>query len=164
MLIGILSDTHDNLTMIARALSEYRARGVDALVHAGDFVSPFAMQFMVKSELPIVAVFGNNDGEKEGLKQVCEDIFNEPHRFELAGRTIVLTHTPEVLSKVLEAGDDLGICGHTHSAEISVGPPLVVNPGETCGWLSGRSTGVIVELTDLSAELIEFGRQEIPTI
>jgi tRNA U55 pseudouridine synthase TruB len=50
------------------------------------------------------------------------------------------------------------------SAEISVGPPLVVNPGETCGWLSGRSTGVIVELTDLSAELIEFVRQEIPTI
>jgi predicted phosphodiesterase len=41
---------------------------------------------------------------------------------------------------------DLIAYGHTHEVDVRKGPPLVVNPGECGGWLTGTATVVIVEL------------------
>jgi hypothetical protein len=160
MLIGILADTHDNLPMIERALTELKARKVEVLLHAGDYVAPFALKRVLASELPLVGVFGNNDGERRGLGKLSEDIHLGPYRFELEGRTIVMAHEPDVLKDALGDGDDLGVCGHTHEPQISIGPPLVVNPGEVGGWLTGRSTGAVVDLKTMCAELLEFAGHE----
>ena len=140
MLIGVLADTHDNLARTGLAIEQLRARGVAALLHAGDYVAPFALKLVVNSGIPFVGIFGNNDGERKGLSALSEDLFPGPHRLELEGRTIVMVHDPE----------------------ISVGPPLIVNPGEVGGWLTGRCTGAIVELRTMTAQIIEFGMQERP--
>lgn len=162
MLIGVLADSHDNLAMMGRAIEQLRARGVAVLLHAGDYIAPFALKLIVNSGIPFVGVFGNNDGERKGLSALSEDLFPGPHRFELEGRTILMAHEPEALSAALEPGDDLGVCAHTHRPEISVGPPLMVNPGEVGGWVTGRCTGAIVELRTMTAQIIEFGMQERP--
>ncbi|MBM4079867.1 MAG: YfcE family phosphodiesterase, partial [Planctomycetes bacterium] len=71
MKLGILSDSHDNLPFIAKALALFEREGVDCLVHAGDYVAPFAMRALLKFKGRVLGVFGNNDGEKVGLKKLC---------------------------------------------------------------------------------------------
>jgi len=160
MLVGVLSDTHDSLPMIELAMPQLKARGVELILHAGDFIAPFALKKVLEAGIPLIGVIGNCDGEKDGLKQAHDGIFEEPHRFELAGRRIVLAHRPEVLEQVVTGEDDLAICGHVHKAEVRAGRPLFVNPGETCGYLSGSSTGAVVDLESLTAEIIDFGSGE----
>lgn len=160
MLLGIMADTHDNLPRAAAACAVLRERGAGMILHAGDFVAPFALKVLVRADLPIVAVFGNNDGERTGLMKVCDDIHDSPYRCEIAGRTVVIAHDPADLTDAVRDGADLLVHGHTHQAYIEAGPPLTVNPGEVGGWLTGRSSVAVVDCSSMTAELIELGEQE----
>ena len=124
----------------------------------------FSLKMLLDSGLPLYGVFGNNDGERRGLSELSTEVFEGPHRFELGGRMILLAHEPGALARAVKLDDDVAVYGHTHEPKISAGDPLTINPGETCGWLSGRSTGAILDLEGMSAEIVEFGRQERPTI
>lgn len=160
MLVGVLSDTHDNLPKIASATDLFARRGVAAILHAGDFVAPFALRVLMKPGMPFVAVFGNNDGERRGLQKLCSTLYEPPHRFELDGRAIVLAHDRAELEGEVVAGADLLVHGHDHQAALRPGSPLVLNPGEAGGWLSGRCTAAIVDLETMEAEIVELGPQE----
>jgi len=160
MLIGVLSDTHDNLPKVQRALEIFKARGAEALLHAGDFVAPFTVRLMLKAGLPVVAVFDNNNGEHDGLKKLCPTIHDAPHVFQLDGRTIVLAHERESVEGEATAGADLVIYGHNHIMKVENGPPVLLNPGECGGWLSGKSTAALVDLSDMRVEIIDLGPQE----
>jgi predicted phosphodiesterase len=47
--------------------------------------------------------------------------------------------------------------GHTHRASVQkLGDTLIVNPGESGGWLYGSSTVAIADLDALEAEIIEL--------
>lgn len=67
MIIGALSDTHDNLPKIEKAVKFFNKKKVDFVLHAGDFVAPFAVDRLNKLSCEWLGVFGNNDGEKKGL-------------------------------------------------------------------------------------------------
>ena len=43
-MIGIMSDSHDNLPAIQQAVRIFNQIGCDLVIHAGDFVAPFAVQ------------------------------------------------------------------------------------------------------------------------
>ncbi len=160
MLVGVMSDSHDNLLKIAAATALFRRQGVEVILHAGDVVAPFAVRTLLKAEVPLVGVFGNCDGERQGMKKACDTFFNSPHRFELGGRTIVLAHDPIDLEGDVSDGADLLVHGHTHHPRIQAGAPLLLNPGEAGGWLTGRSTVVLVDLADMKAEILDLGPQE----
>ncbi len=160
MLVGVISDTHDNLPKIAAATELFGRRGVEMLLHAGDYVAPFALKLLLKPGLRLIGVFGNNDGERRGLSKVCATLYEPPHRFDLGGRTVVLAHGPDVLGAAAADGADLVVHGHTHEAFVREGPPLIVNPGEAGGWLSGRCTVALVELDTMQAEIADLGPQE----
>jgi putative phosphoesterase len=160
MLIGVLSDTHDNMPKVRQALAIFKERGVQSILHAGDIVAPFTMRLMMRSGVPLTAVFGNNDGERKGLQKACDTIYEPPHALHLGGRRIVLAHEPEALVPELTAGADLIIHGHNHIMGVEPGPPMMLNPGEAGGWLSGKSTAALVDLETLQAELIDLGPQE----
>ncbi len=66
-MIGILSDTHDNLTRVRQAVRLFDDAGCDLVVHAGDFVAPFTVEELRNLRVPVRAVFGNCDGERAGL-------------------------------------------------------------------------------------------------
>ena len=92
MLAGIVSDTHDRLPMIDRALAVFRERGAEALIHPGDLVAPFAARRLRAWTGPLFVTYGNNDGERAGLKQVLPEIQDGPLFIELGGRNILVHH------------------------------------------------------------------------
>ena len=120
MLIGVVSDSHDNVPAIAAAVKALRARGVEHLLHAGDVVAPFAAKAWREFQGPITAVYGNNDGERAGLARVLTDIHEPPHSLTLAGRRIVLAHDENALAETVAAEADLVVIGHTHLSLIHI--------------------------------------------
>ena len=150
MRIGILADTHDNLPKIDRAVRFFNKRKVDFVMHAGDFIAPFAAARLGNLSCDFCGIFGNNDGEKNGLSQISQGkIKTGPLRITLDSRSIVLVH--DINSINLATPDvELIVCGHTHKPEIRhLDSFLLVNPGECAGWLSNRCSVAIVDLNSL---------------
>ena len=164
MKIGILSDTHDRVPTFRRALELFRRLEVDAVFHAGDLVAPFAAKLLAASpggagilpaDTPVHVIYGNNDGEREGLKKVLPQIEDGPLRTTLrdpgGGETVVvMAHFIEWLKPADLAGADVVISGHDHQASIQKRAAgdrevLFVNPGECCGWVTGRCSAAVLE-------------------
>ena len=152
MKIGIVSDTHDNLPKIKKAMAAFTARKCEAIIHAGDVISPFAAKALKAAKLPIYAVYGNNDGERKGLAELLPGICDGPRAFELGGRKFVLAHSIAQVPDSARAGADVIVVGHTHVAGIERTKPLVINPGECSGWLYGKHSVVVLDTARLAAE------------
>jgi putative phosphoesterase len=160
MKIGAISDTHDNLAAIAAALAYLEKAGVEALLHAGDFVAPFALKRLLQTRLPLYAVFGNCDGERVGLAALVPELADGPRRLELGGKKVCLVHIEKRLTPEDFEASDIIVCGHTHEPKVDRQEGrLIVNPGECCGWLSGRCTVAVIDTQTLSAEVAEVYRQ-----
>jgi putative phosphoesterase len=67
MRIGLLSDTHDRVPAIRELLQQMVAGGVSLVMHAGDYCSPFSLQPFHDLSLPLLGVFGRNDGDRDAL-------------------------------------------------------------------------------------------------
>ncbi|MCX7913537.1 MAG: metallophosphoesterase [Thermodesulfovibrionales bacterium] len=159
MIIGIISDTHDHLDNLQRALNIFIERQVVHIIHAGDFTSPFTARVLMKFQGGFTGIFGNNDGDKLLLSRVYEGkIYTQPYIFNLYDRKIVVMHEPTVVDAVAESGYyDLVIYGHTHKAEIrQKNKTLIVNPGEVGGWLYGRATAATINLKEMKADIFEL--------
>ncbi|MEM2130603.1 MAG: metallophosphoesterase family protein, partial [Candidatus Bathyarchaeia archaeon] len=74
MKIGLVSDTHDRLPFIDRAVRKLNDEGVDLVLHAGDYSAPFAALRFSSLKSQMIGVFGNNDAEKELLQKNFEKI------------------------------------------------------------------------------------------
>ncbi len=153
MKVGVLADSHDNLNTIQKAVEKFFKEGVECILHAGDFVAPFAMKALLKSGIRLVGVFGNNDGEKIGLRALCKEVHEPPYLFELAGRRILLAHYKEQVRQKLIEQADIFIYGHTHEFEIKEGKPLFINPGECGGWVFNRPSAGVINLESLEAHV-----------
>jgi len=161
MKLGIMADSHDNVPMIRRALEGFQAEDAECLLHAGDFIAPFAVREILKFSGPVHGCFGNNDGERAGIRAIWPQVAEPPWRIELGGRKILLVHDPEKAPDDLKAWADVMVCGHTHkalveSATAGADDLLLVNPGETGGWLYGRRTVALLETTTLEARILEL--------
>jgi hypothetical protein len=162
MLIGIMSDSHDHVTRIKQAVRILAERGITTVIHAGDFVAPFALVPLVEANLKLYAIFGNNDGEIRGLRQKAEGIGGiqaGPSRFELAGKKFLVNHSPLSEEKIAaeRSRTDYIICGHTHVAEHRrVGNLVVINPGELCGWLKGQATFAVLDTDTGECEFVNL--------
>lgn len=160
-MIGMLSDSHDNLTNIRKAMTLFKARGCRLVLHAGDIVAPFAGKELQAAGCPVKAVFGNVDGEKKGLKAAIEpfgDIAAAPRTFEFEGNRVFLTHIPVRVEADLAAEKyDLIVYGHTHRAEVRrKGRSILINPGEAGGWLYGRATVALYDPATGEAEIVDL--------
>jgi putative phosphoesterase len=158
-MIGILSDTHDNLTRVRQAVRLFNDAGCDLVIHAGDFVAPFTVEELRAVRAPVKAVFGNCDGEKTGLAKAFQrlgEIRAAPLKFSHAGLRFLVCHLDAPVGRhVASKAYDVVVFGHTHRplAERRNGV-LVVNPGEVGGWLRGTSTVVLLDPATLAAEII----------
>lgn len=158
MKLGIISDTHDNMPRIAQAVELFNRGKIDLVLHAGDFISPFTANEFKKLKGKPIGVFGNNDGDKLYLLKRYREIgelYEDYH--ELDGRKIVMMHGPQFLEALIASKVyGLIIYGHTREIDLREGPPLVLNPGEAGGWLSGRATVATVDLVTMKAEIIDL--------
>lgn len=143
--VGILSDSHDNRDALHKAVRLFNSLECGLVIHAGDFVAPFAAAELKALACPVKAVFGNCDGERTGLGRTIGGfgvIQEPPLVFRHADREFLVTHTQFSLDSDIRSGRyDVIVYGHTHRPEIRrSGRSLIVNPGEAGGWVTGRST------------------------
>ena len=164
MKIAVISDTHDNKEAIERAFRLIEDKGIKLTLHLGDIISPFVSDF-IKSVYSgkVIALLGNNDGEKFFLKKKFElNGFElkelKPVKLELEGKKIIMMHEPIEVDSLAKSGDfDVILYGHLHKIDKrKVGKTLILNPGEACGYLTGRRTFAILDLDKMEAEVIEF--------
>jgi len=157
MTIGILSDSHDNLPAIRQAVEFFNHEGADLVVHAGDFVAPFAVKELLKLRAPVIAVFGNNDGEKVGIRAALPQVAEPPLVTEIEGKKTVVTHDLAGTVNRIPEDADVVVHGHTHKSEIRRdGDQLIINPGEVGGWLAGRRTVAVLDPSTLDCRIVEL--------
>ena len=152
MKIAILSDTHDNVAALARALQGLQT--ADAVLHCGDVCSPFTLKRLAEGMAgkPVHLVWGNNDGDRRMLAEIAAQAGNvtlhgEFADFTLGGLRVAMSHYPAVARAVVASGAyDLVCYGHDHQAhEERRGAALLLNPGELAGVLTGRATWVLLD-------------------
>ncbi|MET1128813.1 MAG: metallophosphoesterase, partial [Thermoproteota archaeon] len=170
MLIGVVSDSHDNLGAVRAAARTLSNKGVEVVLHLGDVVAPFTLKAFKEGGVNrLVAVYGNNCGERLGLRRVASElgyqIHEWPYVLELEGKRVAMLHgvgpkrdTLELVEALAASGRyDAVLYGHTHEADVrKLGGTLILNPGELCGCLTGKRTFAILDLERGEVELVEI--------
>ncbi|PIS09624.1 YfcE family phosphodiesterase [Candidatus Beckwithbacteria bacterium CG10_big_fil_rev_8_21_14_0_10_34_10] len=64
MKIGIISDVHDHIPNLLKAIKILNKEKVTKVFFCGDLCSPFTIKYFQGLKTPIAAVFGNNEGDK----------------------------------------------------------------------------------------------------
>ncbi len=159
MLIGVMSDTHDNMDNIDKAVNIFNERGVEKVLHAGDFTSPFTFRVLKNLNAEFVGIFGNNDGDIYMLNKISDGRINkQPHELTIDNKKIVMIHEHFLVNALADSGHyDILIYGHTHKAVADVrGNTFIINPGETGSWLYGKATIAILDIKMMESEIINL--------
>ena len=134
MLLGIVSDTHDDLAAVEAAVSLFEREGVDTVVHCGDFVAPFSVT-PFDAGFDFHAVRGNNDGEWAVASTVEQfgEYHGEAAALSFDDVAVAVTHGTSdlVVDALVDCGDyDYVFHGHTHAHGVEERDGTVrVNPG-----------------------------------
>jgi len=156
MLLGILSDTHDNVAAAAAGIAALRAAGAQFLIHCGDVGGERILDLL--AGIPCVFVWGNNDYDRASLKRYaaglgiqCGDDFA---RLEFGGKKLAVTHGDNAgMLRQAIAEDphfDYIFVGHSHiPADERVGGSRIVNPGAL-----HRAAKKTVAVVDLDANAV----------
>ena len=154
--LGVIADTHDNIRQIRRAVNVFNQRKVDLVIHAGDFVAPFALAPFEELKPKWVGVLGNNDGDRKSLIFASKGrIHYSPYDLIIAEYPIMVLH--ELKPEIVREPFRLIVHGHTHAPEVAMsGQTLILNPGECCGWITGHSTIAVVETATWEPEIIDL--------
>ena len=154
-----MADTHDNMMTLKKAVDYFNTKKVQHVIHAGDFSSPFTFRILKGLLAGFTGIFGNNDGDRLLLqKQSDGRVYNQPHLLELANRKIIVMHEHHIIDALAQSSYyDLVIYGHTHTPDIrTVKNTLIINPGEASGWLYGKPTVAVADLSEMTAEIISL--------
>ena len=151
MKLALVSDTHDNLPKIKTMVEIINEQKADLMLHAGDFIAPFSLNLLDGLNCPWLGVFGNNDGEKKGLSLKSKNrIKAAPYFYQIDSKRLALMH------EFKDCNADILIYGHTHGPDVKDQDKLIINPGEVCGYLTNKSSLVILGTKDLKPEFIYF--------
>jgi uncharacterized protein len=107
----------------------------------------------------MAGVFGKNDADLESLRTRASraiglELFESPHSFEIGGQRILLAHDLADIPERSVESHAIVVHGHLHKQEMKTrGDTLIVNPGESCGWVNGVPTAAIL---DLDTKQVEF--------
>ena len=159
MRVGLMSDSHDRVPAIAEFIKLFQAQGIGLVLHAGDFCAPFALDPFEDAHMSMQGVFGKNDADMESLRAragraIGLELFESPHSFDIGGKRILLVHDLADIPERSIESHDIVVHGHLHKQEMKDrGNTLIVNPGESCGWVNGVPTAAIL---DLDARKLEW--------
>lgn len=147
MLVGLVSDSHDNEPLVRLAVAFFRAQKVDLVLHLGDVTTPETLALF--EGLPVQAVKGNNDALLPALPDSWQS--------NLAGVDVFATHG-HVKKRVERAIGmaDVVLHGHTHRRRAErIGGTLVVNPGAL--FRADVKTLALLRLPDADVAFHEVG-------
>jgi putative phosphoesterase len=169
MKIGLMADSHDRIPAVRELLHLMQQGGVTMVLHAGDFVAPFILTPFEELHMALAGVFGKNDGDQQGLLSRAQagigmEIFPSPHSFEVAGHQILLVHDLGEVQKRSISSHSVVVHGFTHQQSMkSRGDTLLVNPGESCGWLHGTPGAAILDLDTKQVQFLNLDGAEWKT-
>ncbi|KJR40252.1 Uncharacterized protein MCHI_003849, partial [Candidatus Magnetoovum chiemensis] len=138
MLVGIMSDTHDNMDNLRKAVRIFNNSKVSIALHAGDFTSGFTFRVLKDLDAEFIGIFGNNDGDVFFLSKMSSNrIYKQPYQLIIEDKKIIMIHEHHLVEPLCASSRyDILIYGHTHTAKIEkINNTLTINPGECCGWL-----------------------------
>ncbi|MHA1250982.1 MAG: metallophosphoesterase family protein [Candidatus Helarchaeota archaeon] len=108
MKIGVISDTHDHIPNVIKAVEIFNSKELELVIHAGDIISPFMAPKGFKDlKCPLKMVYGNNDGDwiflRHKFKEIGAEIEREYLELELDGKKIIAFHTihPSILDSMI---------------------------------------------------------------
>jgi uncharacterized protein len=67
MKIGLISDTHDDIENVIRAIDIFNKEQVQYVIHTGDYVFPGIVMEFKNLNARSIGVLSNNDGERGKL-------------------------------------------------------------------------------------------------
>ena len=183
MKIGIISDTHDDLDNVRKAIEIFKENKVSLIVHAGDFIFPGVVDEFkkLKDELPTIeisGVLGNNDGEKLVLLKKFSEMSSEL-KTEFDDRLIgslrfgIYHGTSKELTEAAIQSSiyDVFIHGHTHKRRNEIVQIVgkkskkthVLNPGTAHRSfpnidrsIEEKSSVIIYDIKDKSCQFIDL--------
>jgi len=164
MKVAIMSDSHDAIPNLEKAVMIAKEKGAEMIFHCGDLISPFMLPILAKFEKEVHLILGNNKGD---VFLLCETLKKFP-QIKLHGDqaflkvkqfNIAMVHYPQIAYGLACTGDyDFVFFGHTHVYEVKeVGKTLMLNPGELLG-----KEGELVSFILLNLETKEFEKIEFP--
>ncbi len=162
MRIGIVSDTHDDMRALERALATLQDEGIDTLLHCGDLCGPAIVEALSNFDTWIAR--GNMDRHPELEPTVRKTIgagrLAARHRLTLAGHSVVLVHGHREgeLKRLINTGDHAyAFHGHTHlRRDQRIGPTRVINPGALGGIRWQQRSFCILDLAADEATFIKL--------
>lgn len=135
MKIAIISDSHDNLATLKRALVWIKKEKIKAIIHCGDVSKEdFLKEALQDYSGRIFLSRGNCD--IDSFKSVPKiKIFDEFGEITLAGKKIAITHFPKTAEDLAKTGKyDAVFYGHSHKPWLKkVGQTKLANPGNLAG-------------------------------
>lgn len=152
MLIGLMSDTHNNRPGVRYALDIFDALGIEVILNAGDLISAGILDELVDFRLYLS--FGNGDepmmlssrARNVSERFACEEMLD----LKLAGKRIFMIHGDHKteLDKRIDSGEyDFVLHGHTHRfRDERVGSTRVINPGALGGRFVGERSFATLDL------------------
>ena len=163
MLVGVVSDTHNNLKNIEKIISLFNNEEISLVIHTGDIANSKSLEKFSALNADLIGVYGNNDRNEEGLNDIAEQNnfqFQEPPSLiTLCDKNIAIFHEPEVISDFLSENKDIDIVihGHTHRYRHEiVNDVLLFNPGESAGMQKGKNAIGLINLNNLEIRRIFF--------
>ncbi len=139
MLIGLISDTHNQVQATRQAAETFRQLGVRVVLHAGDVKRPGLLHYLADFDLWLA--LGNGDRDPQ-LVVTASELFgagraDDYHVLTLGGASIALIHGHHLrlLNSMIESGQyDYVIHGHTHiPRDERRGRTRILNPGALGG-------------------------------
>lgn len=160
-MIGIISDTHDNVPNIINAVEVFKKKRVSFVIHLGDIISPASVNFFKGLNMKFIK--GNCDGDIDHLKKKCADIgaefLGDFAMLEIKGKKLALYHGTDQnrLAELIGSGKyDYVLHGHTHKKrDNKINSTRVINPG--AHYYKCENTIILLDLDKDKVEFVDVG-------
>lgn len=141
MRIAVVSDSHDHIPNLYHAVHRANQEQAELLLHCGDLISPFMLQYLHAFNGPVHLIYGNNVGDQHLISARCGTVFPNVHHhgfhgsITINGWRIAMNHYPELAREIARSGTHHLVCyGHDHIFHSEhIGDCLLVNPGDLLG-------------------------------
>ena len=165
MKIAIISDIHENFHNLVLFLKQVKKYDVKKIIFLGDFMNNGIAKTLASSDIPVIAIWGNNDGDKVAITKTSLSEqsnmtvgFDTYDFLEIDSRKIFITHYPLLAKPMAKSGEfDAVFYGHDHKKNMDkINNCIIVNPGEISAHKTGIASFAIYDTKANNAEIIEI--------
>ena len=165
MKIAIISDIHENFHNLVLFFDKIKQYDIKRIIFLGDFINNGIAKMLASSDIPVTAIWGNNDGEKVAITKTSLEKgsnltvgFGTYDSIKIDNRNIFITHYPLLAKPMAKSGDfDAVFYGHDHKYNIDkIGNCLIVNPGEISAHKTKKASFAIYDTKGNNAEIINI--------